>query len=309
MVPPKSALSDQGPQRRPIGRRLFLGAALGGGAALLTAPGAAAATVSAAAASPIPTLPGEVSRTSAVTPRGVPYENITVSISGDKAQLFVPHTAIPRTTTVGVIWYYHANGSTYSAMNGAYKYSGELLVDQGAVCFCPNLGGSLWTNSAALAYHAKAVTYMKSVFKIGISFLRGNSGGGSMECWAYGNNLVPAAKGCYLANGTYDMEDLASRDPIRIAPVYNNNPAAIRATNPARLPSSAWTGKRIRVVVSDAAHPDIIVPPAQHGLALVASAAAGGAAENSVVYHQLGHQIPGLANKDMVDTFGRWLNA
>ncbi|MET0863814.1 MAG: hypothetical protein ABWZ98_05720, partial [Nakamurella sp.] len=262
-----------------------------------------------AAASPIPKLTGEISRTSAVTPRGVPYENITVSISGDKAQLFVPHTAIPKTATVGVIWYYHANGSTYSAMNGAYKYSGELLVDQGAVCFCPNLGGSLWTNSAAIAYHGRAVAYLKTQFRIGVSFLRGNSGGGSMASYAYGKNLVPAAKGLYLANGTYDMEDLASRDPIRIMPVYDNSASKVVATNPARIPASAWNGKRIRVVVSDAAHPDIVVPPAKHGLALVSSARRGGAAENSVVYHQLGHQIPGLANKDMVDTFGRWLNA
>ena len=210
---------------------------------------------------PHPNVAGEVSRTSAVTPRGVHYENITVSISGDKAQLFVPLTSIPRSAPVGVVWYYHANGSTYSAMNGAFKYSGELLVDQGAVCFCPNLGGSLWTSQAALNYHARAVSYLKNVFTIGVGFLRGNSGGGSMACWAYGKNLVPAAKGLYLANGTYDMEDLASRDPIRIAPVYGNSAAAIIATNPARLPSSSWTGKRIRVVVSDAAHPDIIVPP------------------------------------------------
>ena len=306
-MPSKSAPADQGPQRRPIGRRLFIGAALGSGLAMVAAPGAASAAV--AASSPIPTLPGEVSRTSAVTPRGVHYENITVSISGDKAQLFVPLTSIPRSAPVGVVWYYHANGSTYSAMNGAFKYSGELLVDQGAVCFCPNLGGSLWTSQAALNYHARAVSYLKNVFTIGVSFLRANSGGGSMACWAYGKNLVPAAKGLYLANGTYDMEDLASRDPIRIAPVYGNSAAAMIATNPARLPSSSWTGKRIRVVVSDAAHPDIIVPPEKHGLALVRSAKDGDAVENSVVYHQLGHQIPGLANKDMVDTFSRWLNA
>jgi hypothetical protein len=296
------AAEPTGKNSSPIRRRVFIGSSLGLGLSVLAAPGAAAAT------SPIPPLPGEVSRTTRLTPRGVPYDNITVNISGDPAQLFVPHTAIPKQTRVGVVWYYHANGSTHTSLNGVYRYSAELLVDQGAVCYCPNYGGSLWTNTESLAYHARAVAYLKAVFNIGVSFLRGNSGGGSLMCWAYGKSLVPAARGMYLANATYDMVDLYTRDPVRIGPVYDNDITKVRATNPAGLPGSVWTGKRIRVVVSDDAHPDPIVPPHKHGLALVAKSN-GYAVENSVLYHQLGHHLPDVANRDMLVTFNRWLRA
>lgn len=283
----------------PIRRRTLLGAAMASGLLSVTA------APTAAAASPIPKLPGELSRTSAVTAKGVPYENITVSINGDKAQLFVPHTAIPNKTVVGVIWYYHATGSTYSALNSAYKYSAELSVDQGAVCFCPNYGGSLWVNATAVNHQAAAIAYLKSVFVIGLSFLRGNSGGGGLMCWAYGKNLIPGARGMYLANAAYDMAEVWDRAPERIAPSYNYDRAAMEATNPARLDASVWKGKRIRVVVSDAANPDPVLPAEGHGLALVAKSA-GLAVENSILYHSLGHQIPSAANKDMIAAFNRW---
>lgn len=283
---------------------MFIGTGIGAGLSLLATPGTANA------ASPIPKLAYESSRVTTATPRGVPYDYITVSYNGAKAALFVPHTAIPKKTTVAVAWYYHANGSTHTALNSAYKYSAELLVDKGVVCYCPNFAKTgttefLWVNQTALTRHANAVTYLKSQFKIGMSFMRANSGGGSLMCWAYGKNLVPAARGMYMANASYNMEDLFARDPARVGPAYNNSLSAVKATNPSRLPASAWANKRMRVIVSDAAHPDVVLPPATHGLALV-KLAKPVATEASVKYHTGGHVIPSFANKDMVDTFVRW---
>jgi hypothetical protein len=285
--------------RRPnvLRRRTLLTAAVTGGLLSVALPGVAAA------ASPIPKLPGELSRTTTATPRGVPYDNITVSIKGDKAMLFVPHS-MATASLVGVIWYYHANGSSYSALNAAFKYGAELAVDQGAVGFCPNLGGSLWVNSAALTYHANAAAWLKASLPLGLTFMRSNSGGGAMMCWAYAKNLVPGARGMYLANSAYDMVDIYDRD-TRVPPVYNNSRTAAQATNPAGLTGSVWKSKRIRVLVSDDAHPDLLLPPHTHGLALIAKSN-GYALENSVKYHQSGHVIPSGVDKDMLSTFQRW---
>jgi hypothetical protein len=180
-----------------------------------------------------------------------------------------------------------------------------LAADRGWVSVCPLYGGSLWTSDAAITYQYRAKTYMDNYFNIATSFLRCNSGGGSLMTYAYGRKLVPKVKGMYLANGTYDMEDLYARDPARIGPSYNNDAAAIVATNPAKLPVSAWAGARIRAVVSKQ---DTIVPPDKHGEALVTKALPV-AADTSLVWHEQGHEVPDFVSTDMVKTFAQWLTA
>jgi hypothetical protein len=258
-----------------------------------------------AEASPIPTLPGEITRTATriTRLRKVPYECIDVSIAGDRARLFVPHTTIPGSSAgVGVLWLIHANGSTYTSLDGAYRYGAEMAVDEGAICICPNYGGSLWTTQTAINHQVNASAYMTSVWRVGLSFLRANSGGGPLMTYAYGKRLVPSPRGMYLANAAYDMEDLYRRDPARIGPPYNFSLAAVQATNPARLPQTSWKGIRMKTVVSTA---DFLVPPPDHGVAL-ANTARPVAAEVIVEYHDEGHVVPGWTQADMVETFAAW---
>lgn len=260
----------------------------------------------AANASPIPTLPYETSRTATRTTRlgKKKYEAIDIAVAGDVARIFVPWTAPPFTKTgQGVVWFYHSNGSDYTALDGAYKYGAELAIDKGAICVCPSYGGNLWTNTQSIKFQTNASTYMSSVWTIGASFARANSGGGPLMTYAYGKRLVPAQRGMYLANAAYDMEDLYARDPDRIGPPYNYNLAAVQATNPARLPQSAWKGVRLKAVMSQL---DFLVPPAQHGEALVAKARPV-AADVQVRYHAEGHVVPSWTQTDMISTFAGWL--
>ncbi|TFV64683.1 hypothetical protein E4P41_00080 [Geodermatophilus sp. DF01-2] len=283
-------------------RSLLVGAAAGLVTAAVGVPSAQAAPVYTA----VPELPGEVSRSATRTTRlgKVPYEVIDVVWAGDRARLYVPWATPPKATKPGaVVWFYHANGSTHTALDGAFNYPAMLAVDRGAVCVCPNYGGSLWTSQPALAHQVAWARYVSGVFTVGAAFARANSGGGSLMVYAYAKDMVPALRGIYLANASYDMEDLYARDPGRIGPVYGNDPAAVAATNPARLPQSSWTGKRIKTVVSQA---DPVIPPARHGSALAALARPV-AADVRVQYHDEGHVVPGWTHADMVSTFASWL--
>lgn len=287
-------------------RTVLAVAAAGLAVGALGLPGAVPSASAAPSYSPIPLLPGEVSRTDTRTTRlkKKKYECIDVAIQGDLARIFVPHTAIPGSkTNYGCVWFYHSNGSTHTALDGAYRYGAEMAVDEGAICVCPNYGGSLWTTQASIQHQVNASLYMTSVWRLGLNFMRANSGGGPLMTYAYGNGLVPRTRGIYLANAAYDMEDLYARDPARIGPVYDDDPAAIAATNPAHLPASSWTGGRIKVVVSET---DPIVPPAQHGIALV-TAAAPVAADTRVQWHTEGHVVPAWTQQDMIATFKSWM--
>ena len=124
-------------------------------------------------------------------------------------------------------------------------------------------------------------------------------------CYAYGRGMVPAQRGVYLANAAYDVEELYARDPARVGAAYGGDPAAVAATNPARLPARVWTGKRIAVVTSPQ---DVVVPAAAHGLALVATAerARPVAADVRSASHGQGHVVPGWTQQDMVTTFAAW---
>lgn len=289
--------------RADLSRRTLLTAAAAGLA--LGAVGAPPAHA-APSYSPIPLLPGEVTRTDTRLTRlkKKPYECIDVVLLGDRGRIFVPHAAIPRSTTSqGIVWFYHSNGSTHTSLDGAYKYGAEMAVDEGAICVCPDYGGSLWTTATAIQHQVNWSTYMNSVWRLGINFMRANSGGGPLMTWAYGNALVPRTAGIYLANAAYDMEDLYDRDPVRIGPVYNYDRDAVIATNPARLPQSAWKNSRIKTVVSLA---DVVVPPDRHGLALVATAGPV-ARDTRVQYHNEGHVVPGWTQNDMIATFKSWM--
>jgi len=282
-------------------RQLLIGSAAG---VLAAGGGWSTAAQAADNTSPIPTLPGEISRTATRFTRDakLPYECIDVSISGDRARLFVPHSAVPKSkTAVGVLWVFHSNGSTYTSLDGAHLYSGELAAERGAVVICPNYGGSLWTTNASIQYQKNATAYVTAVWKVGLSFLRANSGGGPLMTYSYGTKLIPALRGMYLANAAYDMEDLYDRDE-RVRTTYKFDRAAAVATNPARLPQSSWTGARLKTLVSAA---DPLVPPAAHGVAL-ADMARPVAAEVIVQWHQYGHTVPGWSSKDMITTFEGW---
>ena len=286
-----------------LSRRGFL---MTGAAGLAAAIGVAGSASPAAAAdySVIPRLPGEISRYSTryTDSRGNPYESIDVSYGGDKARVFVPWTTPPATPGISVCWFYHSNMADRTALSSAYRYPAGVLADRGWVSICPDYGGSLWTSQGSLDRQAKWVTWMSSTFSVAKSYSRANSGGGPLMCWAYGANMIPNLRGIYLCNAAYDMTDLYERDPIRIRPVYGFSKSTMEKTNPARLPASAWTGKRVRVVVSAQ---DTIVPPAKHGMALV-NKAAPVAASTSARWHDLAHENPSWANSDMVATFESW---
>lgn len=288
----------------PLSRRtVILGASAG---LVLSAVG----TTSASAApsySSVPKLPYEVSRTDTRTTRlgKKAYESIDVVVAGDRAKLFVPHSAPPSLKKpAAAIWFYHSNGSTNTSLDGAYRYGAEMLVDRGALAICPDYGGaSDWTNATAVKFQKVWARYLPSVWKIATSFARANSGGGALMSWAYGNRLLPYQRGMYLANGTYDMEALYASAPERIGPPYDDDPALVRATNPARLSGSHWAGSRIKTVVSLS---DPYVPPKDHGLKLAALAEPV-ATDVRVQYHDQGHVIPSWTQQDMVTTFASWM--
>ncbi|PPF34202.1 MULTISPECIES: hypothetical protein [unclassified Rathayibacter] len=296
---------------RGLSRRLLLAASAVGAAAtasaLVATPALAAPNYSV-----IPRLPGEVSRLDTVRSEsgGKPYEVIDVKIGNDPARLFVPHSAVPgKNLSVPVVWYYHASGSDWKALSGAYKNSAEKLVDQGFVSICPQYSGSsAYTSAPALAAQKAAVEWVTSQWSIRASFLRSNSGGGALLCWAYANRLVPNIYGAYHASGVYNIEDTEARDPGRVLAAYGGNVNALRAGNPSRLPQSLWTGTRLRITAGSA---DTLVPAELHGGRL-RRLAQPVARETTIAYHsgdggQFGHVVPPFTNNDMVQTFRRWL--
>jgi hypothetical protein len=303
MAAPHQRTTNSSPADVGLTRRTLL---LSGAAGIASAVGVAASASPAAASdySVIPRLPGEFKRTETkYSPHtAAPYESIDVSNGSDKARLFVPWTTPPSTQGITATWYYHSNMADRTALSSAYGYPAGLLVERGWVAICPDFGGSLWTSQAAIDHHARWVAWMASTFSVATAFSRANSGGGPLMCWAYGKNMIPNLRGMYLDNAAYDMTDLYARDPVRIRPVYGNSSATMEKTNPARLPASAWTGKRIRVTVSSQ---DTILSPAKHGMALV-NKALPVAASATARWHDLGHKSPSWSSTDMIATFASW---
>lgn len=300
------------PERAPSNpsRRGILRGAAGAAGTVVAAAVAAPAASAATSYAVVPKLPGEISRVSNKTSpaTGRKYESIDVSISGDRTRLYVPHSMPPnKTKSATMVWFYHSNGSTYDSLSGIFVDAALLAIDQGWICICPNYAGSKWTTSPATTAQKRATSYVTSLWTIGASFLRANSGGGALMSWSYGNKLVPNARGMYSASAVWDMEDIYDRDPVRVRPVYNFSKAACRATNPMRLPQSAWSKARIRVTCSKS---DQIVPPSKHGTALY-NKARPVAKEATIVYHpasgDLGHSVPASSAQDMVTVFARWL--
>ncbi|AND16470.1 LamG-like jellyroll fold domain-containing protein [Rathayibacter tritici] len=136
--------------------------------------------------------------------------------------------------------------------------------------------------------------------------MRSDSGGGPLLAWAYGNRMLPNIRGAYLVNSSYDMEERAASEPDKIGPEYVDAVAVV-ATNPARLPASVWRGARLRITGSPE---DVVVPFALHGAALHA-AALPLAKEATLRSHAGegtgGHAVPSFTNKEMLETFQRWL--
>lgn len=289
-------------------RRLFLASASAGAAAItLSSFGATAAQAVTA-----PKLPYEVSRIANVTTASGGrklYDNIEVDIGGDRARIFLPQ-AIKRgqTTTVGAVWFQHGGGGNHNALNSGFKYPGELVVDSGAIAICLNSGGSQYTNDFAKSTQINGWKYLSSLFPVRMNFLRATSAGGALAAWTYSKKLIPYIRGLYMVNGLYDLErllvqDADNRSNLRTA--FNNDEALIRANNPARVAASSWTGTNVKVLVSDAAHPDTTLPPTQHGLALIDKITPV-AKEATVGYHTLGHNTPSSSHRDMMLTFSRW---
>ncbi|MDY0910892.1 hypothetical protein [Microbacterium sp. CFBP9034] len=258
----------------------------------------------------MPKLPGELSRRETqYSLSGTPYENIDVSIQGDRTRLFVPHASPPSlSTSVSVVWYYHSNGGSYTDLNYPYKYASDPLIDHGLISICPNHGGPFeFAGPKAATAARNAIAYVNSLWRVGRSFGRANSAGGALMGWAFGNKLVPNRYGMYMASAVYDVMDIYRRDPIRVGLPYGYSTTRIQATNPAKLPQSAWTGMRIR---ASYATEDQVVPPQAHCMAL-ATKAAPVAVEASLLQvtggeGPGGHYIAANANREMVATFQRW---
>ena len=291
-------------------RRVFLtsvAASAAAGAVAFTLDGFAAPAAQAATAG---RLPGEVSRIANVrTSSGKLYDNIEVDIRGDRARIFLPQTVRAGSrTAVGAVWFYHAAASSHNALNGGFKYPAELVVDQGAIAICINAGGTQYTNAIAQQAQRNAWTYLSSVFTVRMNFLRATSGGGALACYTYGKKLIPYIRGLYMVNALYDIEWLHRADVegrSMVGEAYNHDLALLARENPARIPASSWRGANVKVLVSDAEHPDRVTDPAYNGLALVDNIA-GVAADTQIVYHALAHKTPSFAHKDMVRTFAVW---
>ncbi len=266
-----------------------------------------------AGAATAPKLPSEVSRVpNLVTPLGRKlYDSIEVDIQGDRARIFLPQTVTQRSTTpVGAVWFYHGAGSDHNkAMAGGFKYAAELIVDQGAIAICQNVGGTQFSNPFAQQVQKNGWAYMSSLFTIRQNFLRATSGGGNLAIWTQGKKLMPYIKGLYMVNANYDLEKMYygtnANYTMAVGAAFNNDPALIAANNPARIGAWAYSGVNVKAVVSDDAHPDTTVPPHDHGIALV-NKIKSVAADATIAYHALGHDTPSWTNRDMVTVFSRW---
>jgi hypothetical protein len=299
--PIPSTPTKMGVKRRDF-VRLALGTALVSGATALPA-------TSAFAAGATPTLPNEISRLpnqiSAVGKKL--YDNIEVNIQGDIARIFVPQVVKPnQAAPVGVVWFYHGANSDSEAMNHGFKWNGEYVVDQGMVGICQTVGGTLYSNPAAQQIQRNGYAYLSSNFNIGVNYLRATSGGGALACGVYAAKIIPKINGLYMVNGMYDIREAYNtnaRDSI--GPPFLYNTTLIDANNPARATAAYWRASNVRVIVSDDTHPDTLIPPAKHGLALL-NKITGTAKEASVRYHNLGHTTPDWATSDCMQAIKRW---
>lgn len=293
------------PRNPLLSRRGFIAFAGGLGGAALLGMSAQPAT-----AAPTPTLPGEYYRkANQVTPAGTVFDNICVRINGDVARLHVPQTVKPNSgVPVEVVWFYHGAGSDHNALDGGFKSSAAAVVDRGAIAICQTAGGTQYANATAVALQRAGYSYMSGLFPIYSNVLRATSGGGALACETYGAALIPNITGMYNVNAVYDMRALyeaGGNGALTVVAAYGNDLAAIEAGNPARHPTAAWTGSRVRVIVSTPNSSDRTVPPEDHGLALI-SRAQPVAAEASVRTHTTGHNTPSFATADFVDALKRW---
>lgn len=280
--------------------------ALGGiGGALLVS-----GTGQAAYAEPTPKLPGEYFRkANQVTPAGTVFDNICVRINGDTMRLHVPQTVKPNSgVPVPVVWFYHGSGSDHNALDGGFKPHSAAMVDRGAIAICQTAGGTLYSHPTAVGLQAAGWSYIAGLFKVSGNVLRATSGGGALAVETYATRLIPSIAGMYLVNGTYDIRDAYNAGGDRrntIVAAFGDDPAAIDAANPARHPSSAWSGTKMRIVVAAPSETDQIVPPDTNGLALLARAQPT-AAEATVRTHGNGHSTPGFALSDFIASAERW---
>lgn len=292
-----------------VSRRGFLTLAAGGLGGIALAGGSLTAADAADTASPAPKLPGEYYRkTNQRTVTGTLFDNINVRINGDVARIFVPQTAKPGSgVPVPVVWFYHGSGSDHNALEGGFKTAAHAVVDRGSIAICQTAGGTLYSHPTAVALQVAGFEYMRGLFTIATNVLRSTSGGGALGTETYARQLITNVAGMYVVNGSYDLRahyEAGGRQTEAMQAVFGD-PASIDAANPARHGSSAWTGKRMRIVVSAPDDSDEVVPPAEHGLALRATALPT-AREATLRTHTSGHNTPSWSVTDFVATMNSW---
>lgn len=305
---------EAGAQGRPlVSRRGFMTLAAGGMGAI--ALGGVSTAAFAADPSPTPKLPGEYFRKpNQLTAAGTLFDNICVRINGDVARIHVPQTVKPFTgQAVPVVWFYHGAGSDHNALDGGFKLVSAAVVDHGWVAICQTAGGSLYSHPTAQALQVAGYNYMRNTFTISTNVLRATSGGGALANETYASKLVGAGTGgiagMYNVNATYDIRahyDQGGDSRASIVAAFGDDPAAIDAANPARYGAGAWAGSIMRIVVSQPSETDLIVPPDDHGLKLLALASPV-AAEATMRAHSNGHSTPGFALPDFIATMERWV--
>lgn len=303
-------MSGKSSQRRDAVSRRTLLAGMFAGAGSIALGSSVALSAAAAVASPTPKLPGEYTRKEGeVTTAGTLFDNICVTISGDPARIYVPQTVKPSSgVPVPVVWYYHGSGGDHNALEGGYRTPALSTVDRGGIAICQKAGGTLYTNPTALRLQAAGWDWLSRLFTVSTNTLRSTSGGGILATEVYGSRLLPNITGMYGVNAAYDlraMYDAGGRGQASVILAYGDDLAAIEARNPARLAATAWTGAKLRVVVSAPSSSDAVVPPDQHGLVL-RERALPVAAEASVRTHANGHNTPGFAASDFVTAMERW---
>jgi hypothetical protein len=195
--------------------------------------------------------------------------------------------------------------------SGGFTRPAGIVIDKGgAITLCINAGGTIYNNPEAERHALNAWRWVSERYNITKVYIQGESHGGALSTWLYGNNLLYGAnvRGLLVLNAVYTTDSnlwwqswLPDQSGIRAA--YDGNRSAQQARNPASISSSKFSGKRVFSMVDP--NNDNIVPASSNGIAFI-NKIKSVAADANYETHSAGHNRPGNANTRFMAKIAEW---